>query len=252
MQTRDIPAIVTGGASGLGAATARRLSEAGAKVAIFDVNADGARAVAGEIGGLAVPCDVSLGPAVEQAVEAAEAAHGPARILVNCAGIDDPGRTVGRQGAMPLESFQKVIANNLFGTFNAIRVFAARLNDAERIGEEGGVIVNTASVAAYDGQIGQAAYAASKGGIVSMTLPIARDLSRAAIRVNTIAPGLFLTPMNQGLPDELRASLASQVPFPKRWGDPSEFAALVLHLVENPMLNGECIRLDGALRMGPK
>ena len=252
MQIEGVGAIVTGGASGLGAATARALAARGAAVAIFDINGKSGNEVAREIGGAAFDCDVADGTAVADAVDAAHARHGVARILVNCAGIDHPGRTVGKHGPLELDAFERVIRTNLIGTFNVIRLFAGKLNAAEKLGDEAGVIVNTASVAAFDGQIGQAAYSASKGGIVAMTLPIARDLSRSAIRINTIAPGLFLTPMNQGLPEELRQSLASQVPFPKRWGDPSEYAAMVLHLIENPMVNGECIRLDGALRMGMK
>ncbi len=252
MNPKGVAAIVTGGGSGLGEATARALAAAGAKVAVFDVNTKGAEAVAADIGGIAVRCDVSS-PDAEAAIATAANAHGEARILVNCAGIGMAMRTTTKEGAHPLEVFAKVIQVNLVGTFNMIRLFAVRCEKLDPLeGGERGVIVNTASVAAYDGQIGQAAYSASKGGVVGMTLPIARDLSRAGIRVCTIAPGIFRTPMLAGLPEEAQKSLGMQVPFPPRLGDPAEYGALAMHIVENQMLNAETIRLDGAIRMAPK
>lgn len=252
MNPKGMAAIVTGGGSGLGEATARALAAAGAKVALFDVNVKGAGKVAAEIGGLAVRCDVSSDAAAE-AFDAAEAAHGAARILVNCAGIAVAMRTTSKEGPHPLDYFRKVVEVNLIGSFNMIRLFAARCEKLDPLdGGERGVIINTASVAAYDGQIGQAAYSASKGGVVGMTLPVARDLSRAGIRVCTIAPGLFRTPMLAGLPEEAQQSLGLQVPFPPRLGDPAEYGALAMHIVSNQMLNGETIRLDGAIRMAPK
>ena len=246
-------ALVTGGASGLGAATARALAKAGAKVAVLDVNAEAAQAIAKEIGGLAVKCDVADAQSAESAVAAAKAAHGAARVLVNCAGIGPAQRIVGRDGPMPLDAFKRVIDVNLIGSFNLMRLAAAgmtalpALEDGER-----GVIVSTASVAAYEGQIGQAAYSASKGGIVALTLPAAREFARSGIRVNAIAPGLFATPLLASLPQAVQDSLGQSVPFPARLGKPDEYAALVLHIIENAMLNGEVIRLDGALRMAPK
>jgi NAD(P)-dependent dehydrogenase (short-subunit alcohol dehydrogenase family) len=252
MQLKDIGVIVTGGGSGLGAATARAMAAHGAKVAILDINKKGAEAVAGEIGGLAVAADVVSEESVTQAIEAAEAAHGVARVLVNCAGTGDAIRIVGKKGVFPLAAFKRIVDINLIGTFNVLRLVAARLSVAAPIGEERGVIINTASVAAFDGQIGQASYSASKAGVVGMTLPIARDLAQYGIRVMTIAPGLFLTPLLMSLSEEARASLGAQVPFPSRLGDPSEYANLAVHIVENPMLNGETIRLDGAIRMAPR
>jgi len=252
MQLKDIAALITGGGSGLGAATARAMAAKGAKVAVFDLSKENAEKIAAEIGGIALVGDVVSEADVKNAVEQAEAAHGPARILVNCAGTGNAIRVVGKSGPFPLDAFTRIININLVGTFNVLRLVAARLVGAEPIGEERGVIINTASVAAFDGQIGQAAYSASKGGVVGMTLPIARDLAQHAIRVNTIAPGLFLTPLLKGLSDEAQRSLASQIPFPSRLGDPSEYAALAVHIVENPMLNGETIRLDGAIRMAPR
>ena len=253
MDLKNIAALVTGGASGLGEATARALAAAGAKVALLDMNAARAAEVASEIGGIALQCNVASAESAEAAVAEARAQHGAARILVNCAGIGKSGRVVGKAGPLPLEDFRRVIEVNLIGSFNLIRLMAA---DAEALAPlaDGarGVIVNTASVAAFDGQIGQAAYAASKGGIVGMTLPIARDLARAGIRVCTIAPGIFATPMLAGLPAEVQDSLAASIPFPRRLGQPEEFAALALHIIANPMLNGETIRLDGAIRMAPK
>jgi NAD(P)-dependent dehydrogenase (short-subunit alcohol dehydrogenase family) len=246
-------AIVTGGGSGLGEATARALADRGAKVAILDLGIDAATSVAAAIGGLALRCDVAGAEDAGQAVAAVAGRLGPPRILVNCAGIAIALKTVGKDGPHPLDRFRKVIEVNLVGTFNMIRLVAERAEKLDPLaGGERGVIVNTASVAAFDGQIGQAAYSASKGGVVGMTLPIARDLARAGIRVVTIAPGIFRTPMLAGLPEEAQVSLGQQVPFPPRLGDPAEYAALALHIVENQMLNGETIRLDGAIRMAPK
>jgi NAD(P)-dependent dehydrogenase (short-subunit alcohol dehydrogenase family) len=252
MDLRNIAALVTGGASGLGAATARALAARGARVALLDVNLDAAATLGKEIGGTGIKCDVTSEESATSAIAAAEAAHGPARILVNCAGIGSAARTVGKQGPFPLELFTRVVHINLIGTFNMIRLAAARMAELERVGEERGVIINTASVAAYEGQIGQAAYSASKAGVAGMTLPIARDLAQFGVRVMTIAPGLFLTPMLMGLSEEAQRSLGGQVPFPSRLGRPEEYAALAMHIVENTMLNGETIRLDGAIRMAPK
>jgi NAD(P)-dependent dehydrogenase (short-subunit alcohol dehydrogenase family) len=248
-----VAAVVTGGASGLGWATARRLAEGGARVTLFDLNAELGTRRAQEIGGHFVGTDVTDEAQVESALAQAQERHGVARICVNCAGIGPPGRVIGRDGkAIPLADFTRIVNVNLFGTFNVLSKFAARLAAAEPVGEERGVIVNTASVAAYEGQIGQPAYAASKGGIVAMTLPIAREFSRLGIRVVTIAPGLFLTPLLESLPQEAQDSLGKQVPFPSRLGAPDEYAQLVTAIVANPMLNGETIRLDGALRMAPR
>jgi NAD(P)-dependent dehydrogenase (short-subunit alcohol dehydrogenase family) len=252
MQLKDVPVLITGGGSGLGAATARAMAAKGAKVSVLDVRKENAEAVAGEIKGVALGADVTNEEQVKAAIAKAEAAHGITRVLVNCAGVGNAIRTVGKTGAFPLDQFTRVININLIGTFNVIRLVAERLVTAAPVGEERGVIINTASVAAYDGQIGQAAYSASKGGVVGMTLPIARDLASMLIRVNTIAPGLFLTPLLKGLPEEAQKSLAQQVPHPARLGDPSEYAGLAVHIVENPMLNGETIRLDGAIRMAPR
>jgi len=246
-------AIVTGGASGLGGATAEFLAQAGAKVTIFDMNAELGEDKAAAIGGKFLRVDVTDESAVEAAIAEAEGLHGKARILVNCAGIGPPAKVVDRDGAaLPLASFTNVVNVNLLGSFNVLSKFAAALHKAEPVGEERGVIINTASVAAFDGQIGQAAYAASKGGIVGMTLPVARELARYGIRVMTIAPGLFLTPLLASLPQEAQDSLGAQVPFPSRLGDPSEYAKMVGAIIDNPMLNGETIRLDGAIRMAPK
>jgi|TARA_R110000850_G_scaffold72608_3_gene159715 NAD(P)-dependent dehydrogenase (short-subunit alcohol dehydrogenase family) len=246
-------AIVTGGASGLGGATAEFLAQAGAKVTIFDMNAELGEDKAAAIGGKFLRVDVTDESAVEAAIAEAEGLHGKARILVNCAGIGPPAKVVDRDGAaLPLASFANVVNVNLLGSFNVLSKFAAALHKAEPVGEERGVIINTASVAAFDGQIGQAAYAASKGGIVGMTLPVARELARYGIRVMTIAPGLFLTPLLASLPQEAQDSLGAQVPFPSRLGDPSEYAKMVGAIIDNPMLNGETIRLDGAIRMAPK
>jgi NAD(P)-dependent dehydrogenase (short-subunit alcohol dehydrogenase family) len=246
-------ALITGGASGLGAATARKLSERGASVALLDLDEDAARAVAEPIGGVAIACDVTDASQAEQAVAAARAEQGEAAILVNCAGIAPAGRVVGREGPMPLADFAHVIQVNLVGTFNLVRLAAAGMTAREPEADgERGVIVNTASVSAFEGQIGQAAYSASKAGVAGMTLPIARELARFGVRVMTIAPGLMSTPMLHGMPEEVQKSLGAQVPFPSRLGRPEEYAALVVHIVENPMLNGEVIRLDGAIRMQPK
>ncbi|WP_242124047.1 3-hydroxyacyl-CoA dehydrogenase [Sphingobium sp. Sx8-8] len=255
MDINGVAAIVTGGASGLGAATAERLASKGAKVTIFDLNAELGQQKAKEIGGHYASVDVTDESAVENAVQEAEGLHGKARILVNCAGIGPPAKVVGRDGkALPLASFTKIISINLIGTFNVLSKFAARVHDAEPFSPDGerGVIINTASAAAFDGQIGQAAYSASKGGIVGMTLPIARELARYGIRVMTIAPGLFWTPLLASLPQEALDSLGQQVPFPSRLGQPDEYALMVEQIIANPMLNGEVIRLDGAIRMAPK
>lgn len=253
MDVKDVGAIVTGGASGLGGATATRLAALGARVTIFDLNEHLGQALAAKIGGRFQRVDVTDAAAVGNAIAEAEAVNGKARILINCAGIGPPQKVINRDGsAQPLGDFSKIVSINLIGTFNVLSQFAASLHTAEPIGEERGVIVNTASVAAYDGQIGQAAYAASKSGIVGLTLPVARELARYGIRVVTIAPGLFLTPLLASLPQEAQDSLGRQVPFPSRLGDPSEYAMMVESIVANPMLNGETIRLDGAIRMAAK
>tara|TARA_R110000782_G_scaffold78276_8_gene155482 strand:- start:142738 stop:143499 length:762 start_codon:yes stop_codon:yes gene_type:complete len=253
MDINGIAAIVTGGASGLGQATARMLAQNGAKVAIFDMNEEAGEAAAAEIGGIFCKVNVADEANVVAALDAAEAAHGTARLLVNCAGVAPAIKTVGRENAPhPLDAYRRAIEVNLVGTFTTISKFAARLAAAAPIGEERGVIVNTASVAAYDGQIGQAAYASSKGGVVGLTLPVARDLAQHLIRVMTIAPGIFWTPMLAGLPEAAQESLGKQVPHPSRLGRPEEYAMLVESIVRNPMLNGEVIRLDGAIRMAPK
>ncbi|WP_336069599.1 3-hydroxyacyl-CoA dehydrogenase [Nitratireductor rhodophyticola] len=253
MNPSGIVALVTGGGSGLGEATARALAAKGAKIAIADVGMDRAGMVASDIDGIAVKCDVTSEDDARAAIGEATEKIGAPRILVNCAGIAIAMKTVGKDGPHPLDLYRRVIEINLLGTFNMIRLFAAATQELEPLdGGERGVIVNTASVAAFDGQIGQVAYSASKGGVVGMTLPIARDLSRSGIRVCTIAPGIFKTPMMAGLPEDAQASLGQQVPFPPRLGEPSEYAALACHIVENQMLNGETIRLDGAIRMAPK
>jgi len=253
METKGQGAIVTGGASGLGAATARALAAAGAKVAVVDVNEKAAAEVADSIKGVAIGCDVADSTSGEAAVKKAVAAHGPARILVNCAGVGPAKRIVGREGPMPLADYERVIRINLIGSFNMLRLVAASLQTAESLaGGERGVIVSTASVAAFEGQIGQAAYSSSKGGVAALTLPAAREFAQFGIRVLAIAPGIFATPMLRALPQEAQDSLGAAVPFPKRLGEPREFAALVLHCVHNSYLNGEVIRLDGALRMAPR
>ena len=247
-------AIVTGGASGLGAATAARLAAGGLEVAIFDLDAARGQDHADALGGIFAAVDVSDSASVAEGIAAVEAALGIPRVLVNCAGIGPAAKTVSRGAAHDPALFDKVIRINLLGTFNCASQVAARMVAADPVDADGarGVIVNTASVAAYDGQIGQIAYAASKGGVVGMTLPMARDLADKGIRVCTIAPGLFLTPLLQGLPEEVQTSLGAQVPFPSRLGNPDEYAAMVEHITRNPMLNGEVIRLDGAIRMAPR
>jgi NAD(P)-dependent dehydrogenase (short-subunit alcohol dehydrogenase family) len=253
MQINGLAALVTGGGSGLGAATAQHLASLGARVAVADINQAAAEAMAAKIGGIGVVCDVADAASGEAAFAAARAAHGPVRILVNCAGVGTAGRILGRDGPLKLEAFERVIRINLIGSFNMLRLAAAEMAEADALEEnERGVVVNTASIAAYDGQVGQPAYAASKGGVVSMTLPAARELARVGVRVVTIAPGLFHTPMVEGLPPEVQASLGAGIPFPSRLGRPSEYAALVEHIVANRFLNGEVIRLDGALRMPPR
>ena len=253
MQIDKIAAIVTGGASGLGAATARMLASRGAKVTLFDLNAELGQTFAREIGGHFCKVDVTSEADVSAALDEAEGLHGKARILVNCAGIGPPAKAVDRHGnPQPLDAFRKIVEINLIGTFNVTSKFAARTMTLEPIGEERGVVINTASVAAFDGQIGQAAYAASKGGIVGMTLPLAREFAQSAIRVVTIAPGLFLTPLLASLPEEAQRSLGQQVPFPSRLGHPDEYAQLAGSIIDNVMLNGETIRLDGAIRMAPR
>lgn len=254
MQIKNSAVIISGGASGMGAATAKLLSSLGAKVTILDLNASAGEELAREINGLALTCDVTNPQNLEDAIEKATRKHGAARICINCAGIVKSKRMVGKEGPMPLEEFRQVIEINLIGTFNLMRLAARDMMSLEPVGEsnERGVIINTASVAAFEGQIGQTAYSASKGGIVSLTLPAARELAQFGIRVNTIAPGLVDTPMFEKLPAEARASLANMVPFPKRLAFPSEFAKLALHIIDNEMINGEVIRLDGALRMQAK
>jgi NAD(P)-dependent dehydrogenase (short-subunit alcohol dehydrogenase family) len=269
MDIKGTVALITGGASGLGAATARRLFDAGASVVLADLASSAGASYAGELnasrgadaaGGrntaVFAPTDVTDEAQVQAAVDAA-VALGPLRIVVNCAGIATPGKVLGRDGVLPLETFNRVIQINLVGTFNVVRLAAAAMAATEPAatelgGEERGVIINTASVAAFDGQIGQPAYAASKGAVAAMTLPLARELARSLIRVVTIAPGIFETPMMAGLPAEAQESLGKQVPHPSRLGRPAEYANLAAHIIDNAMLNGETIRLDGAIRMGPK
>ena len=278
MDIKGTVALITGGASGLGAATARRLFDAGASVVVVDLPSSRGEEFAAELNGLGgtgtragasgaagaaaggtavfAPADVTSEDQVQAAVDAA-VALGPLRIVVNCAGIATPGKVLGRDGVLPLDTFSRVIQINLVGTFNVIRLAAAAMAATEPAvtelgGPERGVIINTASVAAFDGQIGQPAYAASKGAVAAMTLPIARELARSLIRVVTIAPGIFETPMMAGLPQEAQDSLGKQVPHPSRLGRPAEYASLAAHIVDNAMLNGETIRLDGAIRMGPK
>lgn len=250
-------ALVTGGASGLGAATAKRLYDGGASVVIVDMPQSRGEDYAAELGERAVfvPADVTNEEQVQAAVDAA-VERGPLRMVVNCAGVATPGKVLGRDGVLPLEKFQQVVQINLVGTFNVSRLAAAAMVQAEPVDGEGGpergVVINTASVAAFDGQIGQPAYSASKGAVAAMTLPLAREFARSQVRVMTIAPGIFETPMMAGLPQEAQDSLGAQVPHPSRLGKPGEYAALAAHIIENPMLNGETIRLDGAIRMAPK
>ena len=253
MEIDGMAAYVTGGASGLGEGTARALGAAGAKVAILDLQAEKGEAVAAALGGVFVECDVASEAAMLKAMAIAKEAIGPPRILINCAGIGPAAKTTSRGAAHSLDLFQKVIEVNLVGTFNATRLAATEMVTLEPLADgERGVIIATASVAAFDGQVGQVAYSASKGGIVAMTLPIARDLADKGVRVVTIAPGIFETPLLATLPDKVKESLAEAVPFPKKLGQPDEFAALARHIVENVMLNGETIRLDGAIRLAPR
>jgi NAD(P)-dependent dehydrogenase (short-subunit alcohol dehydrogenase family) len=253
MQIEGQAAIVSGGASGLGRATAQALGAAGAKVALLDINEAALAEAARETGGVPIPADVTDASSVEAAFAAAREQHGPARIAVNCAGIGTAGRIVGRDGPLPLDAFRRVIEVNLVGSFNVMRIAAAEMSALDPLTDgERGIIISTASVAAYEGQIGQAAYSASKGGIAALTLPAARELARYGVRVVAIAPGLFATPMLQGLPQNVRDSLAASIPFPNRLGRPEEYAALVLHLCRNTMINGEVVRLDGALRMAAR
>ncbi|QCP87575.1 SDR family NAD(P)-dependent oxidoreductase [Cereibacter sphaeroides] len=253
MDLRDQAALVTGAGSGLGEATARALAAAGARVALLDFNLPAAEAVAAEIGGLAIGCDVASAESAKAAVARAAAEQGVARILVNCAGVAPAKKMLGRAGVMPLEEFRRTVEVNLVGSFNLLRLFAAGAAELAPLETgERGVAIHTASVAAWEGQIGQTAYAASKGGIVGLTLPAARELAPLGIRVCAIAPGIFETAMLKGLPEAAQQSLGQAVPFPSRLGRPAEFASLALHILSNPMLNGETIRLDGALRMAPK
>lgn len=253
MKPMGLGAIVTGGGSGLGEATARLLAERGAKVGVLDLDRAKAETVASEIGGIALGCDVTDATGAETAVAEAAAALGGIRILVNCAGVGVAARILGRDGPMPLEDFEKVVRINLIGTFNMMRLAAAQMADLDLLDDGSrGAIVNTASVAATDGQIGQSAYAASKGGIVSLALPAAREFARFGVRVNTVAPGIFFTPLLYNIPEEARERLAASIPFPSRLGDPREFADPVLFTIENAYMNGEVVRLDGALRLPPK
>jgi NAD(P)-dependent dehydrogenase (short-subunit alcohol dehydrogenase family) len=253
MDIKGHAAIVTGGASGLGAASAQMLAAAGAKVACLDVNVEGARALADKLGGIGIRCDVTDPTQAAAALAEARGRHGAARILMNCAGIGPAKRIVGRDGPMPIEEYARVININLIGTFNMMRLVAADMQGEPPLADgERGVIISTASVAAFEGQIGQAAYASSKGGVVALTLPAAREFAQFGIRVNAIAPGIFHTPMLTALPEEAQKSLAAAVPFPKLLGRPEQFAALARHIIENAYINGEVIRLDGALRMAPR
>lgn len=254
MNIKNQIVMITGGASGMGAATATILSKAGAKIALLDLNMDAASKLATQLGGMAVQCDVTNEASVSAALATVSQQLGIPRICINCAGIVHGRRMVSKQGPMPLDEFRRVIDINLIGTFNVMRQAAAAIMGLEPVNEDGerGVIINTASVAAFEGQIGQTAYSASKGAIVSLTLPAARELAQFGIRVMTIAPGLVDTPMFGKISPEARESLASSVPFPKRLANPAEYGLLAQHIIENPMLNGEVIRLDGALRMAPK
>lgn len=253
MEFNNVAAIVTGGASGLGEGTVRALAAEGCRVAIFDLQEERGEALAKEIGGIFVRCDVSSAESAEAAFNTAREAHGLCGIAVNCAGIAPAAKIVGREGPMALDAFNRVIQVNLVGSFNIMRLAAAEMMEREANADgERGIIICTASVAAYEGQIGQAAYSASKGGVVAMTLQSARELARSGIRVNTIAPGLFMTPMMAGMPQDVQDSLAATLPFPQRLGRPEEFGMMVNQMVKNPILNGEVIRLDCALRMAPK
>lgn len=251
---KNISALVTGGGSGMGAATARALAAAGAKVAIVDMNLDAAQKVAGEIGGIAISADVTSGESMQAAFDAATKAHGHPRIVIHCAGILIGKRVLGKEGPADLEHFAKVVNVNLVGAFNVLRLASAGMSKLDTVTESGerGVIINAASIAAFEGQIGQAAYSASKGGVVAMTLPAARELARFGIRVMAIAPGAVSTPMIGEVSQELQDSIAAGIPFPSRFAKPEEFASLALHIVENEMLNGTVIRLDGATRLTAK
>ena len=254
MNLENVAVVVTGGASGMGAATASALSNRGARVALLDLDGEAVKEVAAKIGGLGLEVDVSDEASVQQALNTVERDLGIPRVVVSCAGVAPASRIVGREAPHALELFQRVINVNLVGTFNVLRLAAAKMTALESTSKSGqrGVIINTASVAAFEGQIGQAAYASSKGGVVALTLPAARELARFGIRVMTIAPGLIGTPMLLNMPDDVQASLATQVPFPQRFGEPEEFAELVSHIIDNEMLNGDVIRLDGAIRLAPK
>lgn len=253
MKIENASAIVTGGASGLGFATAKALAEKGAKVALFDLPGEKLEASAKELGAVAAPCDVTSAEGVAAALETAIAANGLPRVAVNCAGVTHGERIVGRNGAASLDAFARTVQINLIGTFNVMRLVAEKMAENDPLEDnERGVIINTSSAAAFDGQIGQAAYSASKGGVASLTLPAARELARSGIRVLAIAPGIFSTPMMETLPQEIQDSLGAKVPFPQRLGKPAEFAQLAAHMIENTMLNGECVRLDGAIRLEPK
>ena len=251
MDVKGQAAIVTGGGSGLGEVTARALAEAGAKVAVFDLAEEAANLVAKDIGGVACVCDVANGESVEAAVAKAKAAHGGARVVVQCAGVAPPAKIVGKKGPHSLDMYSKVVGINLVGTFNVMRLAAADMLGLEPVGDaaERGVIINTASIAAFEGQVGQAAYASSKAGVIGLTLPAAREFAFRGIRVMCIAPGIFATPMMASLPEETQKSLGAAVPFPSRLGNPQEYAKLALAIIDNPYLNGEVIRVDGALRM---
>ena len=254
MDLNGVTALVTGAGSGMGAATAKALADRGARVAVVDLNLESAQQTADSIKGLALAADVSSSESVEAALQQVVDELGAPRVVVSCAGIAAASRIVGREGPHELDLYQRVINVNLVGTFNVLRLTAERMSTLDPVSDSGarGVIVNTASVAAYDGQIGQAAYSSSKGGVVALTLPAARELARFGIRVMTVAPGLIATPMLLDMPDEVQQSLAGQVPFPQRFGAPEEYADLVLHIVDNEMLNGEVIRFDGAIRLQPK
>ena len=246
--------VVTGGGSGLGAATATALAESGARLTVLDRNEEAANARAAELGGIAIACDVCDTESTSTALDKAIAAHGPIRAVVHCAGISEPAKIVGRKGPQPLDQFDRSIQINLIGTYNVLRLAAARMQESDPVGKDGerGVIINTASVAAFEGQIGQASYAASKAGVVALTLPAARELARSGIRVLCIAPGIFHTPLMDVLPQDVQQSLGASIPFPSRLGEPDEYAALALHMIQNTMLNGEVVRLDGAIRMAAK
>lgn len=252
MELQGLAALVTGGASGLGEATARQLAKEGARVAILDIQLERAQAIAAEIGGLALHCDVTSAESATKAIAAARAAHGVARVLVNCAGGGAARRVVGKEGPMPLEDFVRVVNLNLFGTFNVTRLAVADMMGAEPIAGERGLVLFTTSVAAFEGQVGQAAYTASKGALAALTIQMAREFAPSAVRVMAIAPGIFHTPLLDTASPQVQASLAEAIPFPRRLGRPEEFSDLVAHIVRNPYLNGEVIRIDGAVRLAPR